>query len=142
VLKLRKLMEDVLANGKIDSAEIELLRRELYADGKITRQEADFLVELHKRVQRSSNGFEQFFYKAIRDHVLADGKVDAEEAEWLRQMVLLDRKVDDREKKFLRELRGEAAEVSPEFEALCNECLGDMGKTATGHNVQAGSGRG
>ena len=121
---LRKLMEDVLANGKVDSAELEMLRRELYADGKITRQEADFLVELHKRVQRPSNAFEQFFYKAIRDHVLADGKVD------------------EREKKFLRELRGEAREVSPEFEALCKECLGDMGKTASGHNVQSGSGRG
>ena len=138
---LRKLMEDVLANGKVDSAEIEMLRRELYADGKITRQEADFLVELHKRVQRSSNAFEQFFYKAIRDHVLADGKVNAEEAEWLRQMVFHNGKVDEREKKFLRELRGEAQEVSPEFEALCKECLGDLGKTASDHTVQSGSGR-
>jgi len=135
---LRKLMTDLLATGKIDSAELELLRRELYADGKIDRQEADFLVELHKRVQRPTHAFEQFFYKAIKDHVLADGSVDADEAAWIRQMLFADGTIDEMEKKFLRELRGEAAQVSPEFQALCNECLQE--KTAGEHTHQAGRG--
>src|SRR4051812_43453261 len=81
----RQLMQDVLANGKVEGNEVELLRRELYADGRIDRPAADFLAELHKRVQRISPGFEHFFYEAIKNHVLADGKISAEETAWLRQ---------------------------------------------------------
>ena len=121
--KLRELMEHHLADGKIDGREVEALTGLLYADGRIDRQEADFLIELHKRVERVSPAFEKFFYQAIKDHVLNDGKIDAKEANWLRRMITADGKVDDREKKLLRELRGEATEVCPEFEALFLECV-------------------
>lgn len=120
-LKLREMQERILTNGKVEGHEIETLRRELYADGKIDRKEADFLVELHKRVQRRSPGFEQFFYNAVKDHVLQDGRVSAKEAAWLRQMLFADGKIDDDERKFLHQLKGEAKEVSPEFEALFRE---------------------
>jgi uncharacterized tellurite resistance protein B-like protein len=118
MLNLRQTEQDILANGKVDSHELEVLRRELYADGKIDRAEADFLVELHKRVQHLTPAFEQFFYQAIKDHVLADGRIDAEEAAWLRRMLFADGKIDDRERKLLHELKGEAGQVSSEFEAL------------------------
>jgi hypothetical protein len=120
---LRKLEELILANGKVNSQELETLRRELYADGKVDRKEADFLVKLHKRVQYPNPGFEQFFYKAIKDHILTDGRISKEETAWLRQMLFADDKIDDRERKFLHELKGEAKEVSPEFETLFKECL-------------------
>jgi hypothetical protein len=116
-------MQDMLANGKVEGYEIEILRRELYADGKIDRREADNLVELHKRIQRVSPGFEEFFYQAIKDHILADGSIDAEEAAWLRQMLYADGKIDDREKKFLHQLKGEARQISPQFQALYDECM-------------------
>ena len=48
-------------------------------------EDADFLVELHKRVQHRTPAFEQFFYQAIKDHILAHGRIDAEEAAWLRR---------------------------------------------------------
>ena len=124
MLQLRQLLENVLANGKVEGHELEVLRRELYADGKIDRSEADFLVEMHKRVQRVTPAFENFFYQAIKDHVLADGKIDAEEVAWLRQLLYADGKIDDRERKFLHQLRGEAKQACPEFAALCKECLG------------------
>jgi hypothetical protein len=54
---LRQIEQDTLATGKVESYELEVLRRVLYADGKISRREADFLVELHKRVQHLSPGF-------------------------------------------------------------------------------------
>ena len=72
---LRQLEDTILANGRVESPELEVLRRELYAGGKIGRREADFLVELHKRVQRKTPAFEQFFYQAIKHHVLQDGRV-------------------------------------------------------------------
>jgi uncharacterized tellurite resistance protein B-like protein len=121
---LRQLMEEVLADGRIDSQEIERLHRELYADGKIDRAEADFLVELHKRVQRpTGHAWEKFFYQAIKDHVLADGSIDVEETAWLRRMLLEDGRIDDAERKFLKQLQGEAKNVCRDFEALCVECL-------------------
>lgn len=117
----RALRERILADGKIDGQEVEELRKLLHADGKIDEEEANFLVELHKRVEHTSPAFEQFFYSAIKSFVLTDGKIDAAEAAWLRRMILADGQVDDREKKLLRELKGEAKETSPEFEALLAE---------------------
>src|SRR5207253_2248516 len=46
----------VLADGKIDEAEVKILRRELYADGKVDREEVDYLVELRTRAQRKAKG--------------------------------------------------------------------------------------
>ncbi|MEZ6141499.1 MAG: TerB family tellurite resistance protein [Zavarzinella sp.] len=119
----RELKEKLLADGRINSAELALLADLLYADSRIDREEAEFLIELHKRVERVSPGFEKFFFKAIKDHVLEDGAISAEETDWLRKMIFADGRVDEREKKLLRELRGEATQKSPEFEALYAECL-------------------
>ena len=120
---LRKIEQSILANGRVDGPELEALRRELYADGKIDRREADFLVELHKRVQHRTPAFEKFFYQAIKDHILGHGRIDAEEAAWLRQMLFADGKIEGQERKFLHELKGEAKQVSREFEVLFEESM-------------------
>jgi hypothetical protein len=123
MVKLRQIEQDILATGKVDGPELEMLRRELYAHGKIERPEADFLVELHKRVQHRTPAFEQFYYQAIKDHILAQGRIDAEEAAWLRRMLFADGKLEDEERKFLHELKGEANQVSREFEVLFEESM-------------------
>jgi hypothetical protein len=119
--ELRQIDRDILATGKVEGQELEALRRRVYTGGKIDRQTADFLVELHKRVQHRTPAFEKFFYQVIKDYILADGRIDAEETAWLRQMLFADNKIDDQERKFLHELKGEAKHVSPEFEALFKE---------------------
>src|SRR5438105_883460 len=98
MLELRQIEENILATGTIDG------------------QQADFLVELHKRVQHRTPAFDQFFYQAIKDHILARGRIDAEEAAWLRRLLFADGRIDDQERKFLHELKGEAKRVSHEFE--------------------------
>ena len=123
MLKLKQIEHDILAVGKVDGPELEALRQRLYADGKIDRAEADFLVALHKRVQHITPAFEHFYYRAIKDHVLADGRIDAEEAAWIRRMLLTDGVLKDEERKLLHELKGEAKEVSREFESLFAECM-------------------
>jgi hypothetical protein len=123
MLKLRQIAQDILATGKIDGPELEVLRRHLYVDGEIDRPRADFLVELYKRVQHKTPAFEQFFYQAVKDHILADGRIDAEEAAWLRQMVFADSKIADEERKFLHELNGEAKQADREFEVLFAESM-------------------
>ncbi len=123
MLHLREIEQAILANGRVDGPELEALRRQLYASGKIEREKADFLVELHKRVQHRTPGFERLFYQAIKDHILEHGRIDAEETAWLRQMLFADGTIDDEERKFLHELKGEARQVSPEFEVLFKESM-------------------
>ncbi len=123
MLHLREIEQAILGNGKVDGPEVEALRRQLYANGKIERPEADFLVELHKRVQHKTPAFEKFFYQAIKDHILAHGRIDAEETAWLRRMLFADGKIDDQERKLLHELKGEAKLVSPEFTALFDQSM-------------------
>jgi hypothetical protein len=123
MLEFQQIEHDILAKGRVDGHEMEALRRHLYAGGTIDRRGADFLVELHKRVQHLTPAFEHFFYQAIKDHILARGRIDAEEAAWLRRMLFADGKIDDQERKFLHELKGEAKQVSRDFEALFAECM-------------------
>jgi hypothetical protein len=123
MLSLRQVEQDVLANGRVEDHELEVLRRQLYADGKIDRRGADFLVELHKRVEHLTPAFEHFFYQAVKDHVLANGRINAEEAAWLGQLLTSGRWIKDEDRRLLHELKGEAREVSPEFEALFAESM-------------------
>jgi len=120
---LRQIEEDILATGKIDTHQLDVLRRQVYAAGKIGREKADFLVALHKRVEHPTLAFEHFFYGAVKDHILADGQIGAEEAAWLGQMLFADGEIDDQERKFMHELNGAAVHVSCEFEELFKESM-------------------
>jgi len=118
MLNLQAIEQTILANGRVDGPELEMLHRQLFVDGKIARREADFLVELYKRVQHHTPAFEHFFYQAIKDHILAHGRIDAEEAAWLRRLIFSNGKITDEKRRFLHELKGEAKEVSAEFTTL------------------------
>lgn len=123
MLHLRDIEQAILAQGKVDSGHLDELRMAVYASGKVGRPQADFLVELHKRVQHPNPAFEHFFYRAIKDHVLVDGRIDVEETAWLRRMLFADGRIKDEERKFLHEVKGEAKYVSREFESLFAECM-------------------
>lgn len=118
----RELLVKVLADGKVDGHEVEMLSDLIYADAVVDRTEADFLVELKRRVTRPSPGFEKFFYKAVAAHVLHGGVLTPEKADWLRAVIFADGKVHDLERKLVREVRGQARRTCPEFEALYADC--------------------
>jgi uncharacterized membrane protein YebE (DUF533 family) len=119
-----------LADGVIDDAEVKVIKKELYADGKIDRQEVEFLIELRNEAQKKAKGqplhtgFETLFFKAISDNVLRDGEISGRETAWLRKMLFADGKIDENEKKFLKKLKGSASKTSPAFDSLYNECMG------------------
>lgn len=123
MLHLQEIEHEILRCGRVDGNELEVLRQQLYANGKIERPEADFLVELHKRVDHLTPAFEQFFYQAIKEYILAHGRIDTEETAWLRRMLFADSKIDDQERKFLHELKGEAGQVCREFQVLFEESM-------------------
>jgi uncharacterized tellurite resistance protein B-like protein len=128
----RKLaINTLLADGKIDDDEIKALRRELWDDGKIDAEEVRFLVSLRNQAQKKAKAkkaevnpkFTQLFFKAVEENVLADGKIDASEAGWLREMLFADGKIDADERKFLERIKKAATATSPEFNRLYDECM-------------------
>src|SRR6516165_7448811 len=128
----RKLaLEAILADGKIDDAEVRVLQKEFWADGKIDAKEVEFLIELRNIAQKKAKAkkeevnpkFEALFFKAIEQNVLRDGRITAKEAGWLRRMLFADKKIDDNEKKFLTRIKKAATKTSPDFDQLCQECL-------------------
>jgi len=121
---LQELKAKILADGSIDDAEVAVLRKEIYADGEVDKDEVVFLAELRSQAASVCEAFEVFFFEAVKKNVLTDGSIDAEEAAWLRTALYADGKIDDREKQFLRDLKAGAKSTSPEFQALCKECLG------------------
>jgi hypothetical protein len=120
---LQKLKATILADGMIEDHEVEVIRQELYADGKIDKDEAEFLIALRNEARGVCPAFEELFFEAVKRNVLADGSIDAEEAGWLRRMLYADGKIDERERKFVWQLRHEASRVSPEFQQLYDECM-------------------
>ena len=118
-MKLRLLLiaQDILIQGKIDALQVEMLRQQLCADGTIDRANADFLIELYKRLPPQTPVFKHFVYRALKDYLLTRERIGAEEAEWLRHTLFADGAFEE-EREFLHELKGEARTASPEFEAL------------------------
>jgi hypothetical protein len=122
----------LLADNVIDDNEVKVLKKELWADGKIDKEEVQFLIDLRNTAQKKARAqkkavnpkFEQLFFKAVEENVLQDGKIDAKEAGWLRVMLFADRKIDANEKKFLTRLKKAARKLSPEFVQLYDECMG------------------
>ena len=121
----------VLADGKIDNAEVKILKKALWADGKIDEEEVKFLIELRNTAQKKAKArkgkvnpaFEKLFFQAIEENVLRDGVIDASEAAWLRKMLFADGKIDANEKKFLARIKKAAKQTSPEFDALYEQCM-------------------
>jgi hypothetical protein len=121
MLELRRIERDILAKGRVDSHDLEALHRQLYAGETVDRAGADFIVELHKRVQHRTPAFDHFFYRAIKAHILGAGRIDAAASAWLRRVLVDGGAISDEGRKFLHELKGEAEDAGPEFGVLFAE---------------------
>lgn len=120
----KKLLKDVLlADGAIDADETKLIEKELMADGVIDGEEVDFIVELRNEASECSPEFTKFFFTALASNILEDGVIDAGEAAKLREILYADGVIDADEKAFLSDIKSKAKSISPEFEALYNECM-------------------
>ena len=121
--RMRQIEQAILAKGTVDSQQLARLRGEIGANGPIDRRQADFLVELHARLQNRTPSFEQFFYGAIKAYILADSWIDAEQAGWLRRMLCSNGTMGALACKFLHELKNEVKHGSREFEALLADSI-------------------
>jgi len=120
---LGKLKAKVLMRGVIEDRELETICRSLYADGQIDKPVIEFLVLLRNEARAVCPAFDDFFFEAVKFHVLGKGGVGAEEAMWLRQVLLAHGRIDARKRRFLTDVKNEARWVSREFEQLYEQCM-------------------
>lgn len=113
----------ILADKRIDTREVNILREALFADNKINQSELEFLKELRNEATSYVKAFTDLYIEAIKARMLEDGKIKNDEAKWLRNAIFADGKIDEDEKRMLEELKTEAQETSPAFDELYAECM-------------------
>ncbi len=117
---LAELKASILKDGIIDEGEVAEIRKVIYEDGTVDREEANFLFELNDATSGKANdaSWTALFVAGISDHVLKDekspGVIDKDEAAYLKQQIEGDGKVDANEISLLRNLRAKAAGDIPE----------------------------
>jgi uncharacterized tellurite resistance protein B-like protein len=121
----RKLAKALaLADGRLDTKETEIIKREILSDGKLDKSELEWLVDLRNSATSVVGVFNDFFFSVVKQVVLADGEISDNEATWLSKLIFADGQVDDSEKKFMQDLKSSAKKVSASFEALYKKVVG------------------
>jgi len=120
---LYQLHSQLLQDNKITDDEVALIRAYVAEDGQLDMNDVKFLVGLLSSAQEVCPAFDELFFPLLKDVLLADGKISMDEQFYLLKMLYSDGHVRDCERDFLFELRDELDEVSPEFEALCDQIL-------------------
>jgi hypothetical protein len=120
----------LLSDGVIEESEVNVIKKELYANGKIDQKELEFLIDLRCAAHKKARGtplsarFENLFFKAVHDNVLAHGNLTAKETAFLRKAIMTNGKMHDAEKAFVKRLKKAAKTTSPSFDKLYAECVG------------------
>src|SRR5262245_58684265 len=117
--ELNDLETSIIADGKVDEAEVGKLRAVLLSDGKIDRVEAELLFRINDAVSTADNdpSWPAFFSESISAHVLEDdatpGVVSDEEAQYLNEKINKTGSVDAAERALLTVLKTKAKQPIP-----------------------------
>ena len=120
---LYRLQSALLQDKRITDNEVGMIRDYVEEDGKLDLADVKFLVELLSNAQEVCPAFDDLFFPVLKEVLLADGKITMDEHFYLLKMLYSDGHVRDCEREFLLQLRDELDEVSPEFDALCEQVL-------------------
>jgi hypothetical protein len=120
----------LLSDGTIEETEVKVIKKELYTNGRIDQKELEFLIDLRSAARKKARGaplsarFENLFFKAVHDNVLAHGNLSAKETTFLRKAIMTNGKMHAPEMAFVRRLKKAAKTTSPAFDKLFLECVG------------------
>ena len=117
-----EFVASVLADRKIDDAEVSLIHQHLFDDGQLNLDDVKLLVELYCTAGKYGPAFEDLFFSVLEQVMLADGVIDTAEQYYLLKMLYSDHEIRPREREFLLRLRS-LSDLSPEMESLCDEAL-------------------
>lgn len=116
---LNQLLSQCLEDRKITDDEVYIIREQIERDGRLDMEDVRFLTQLLSEADEVCPAFDELFFPALKQVLLADGEISQAEQFYLLKMLYSDGNVRQREKRFLAELRREAQNVSPAFDALC-----------------------
>ena len=111
---LEERKKELLADGIIDAAEVQTIKEVIYEDGKIDKDEADFLFEINDAVSGKENApeWKTLFVDAITSYLLEDetspGEIDDDEAKELYEQIKGDGQVDELERALLENLKAKS----------------------------------
>ncbi len=84
---LHEFAERVLEAGAVSLADVNFLRRDILADGLMTREDADILIALDRTVSHLDAAWADWFIATLTEFAVwtstPTGQVDAEAARWL-----------------------------------------------------------
>ena len=121
---LDELKKDLLSDGIIDVEEVETIKHKIYEDGKIDREEANFLFELKDAVTGKDNApeWKELFIDAITAYVLEDEMspdvIDEDEADYLYEQINGDGQIDDTERALLENIKAKAKNFPEKLASL------------------------
>ena len=124
---LEALERAVVADGMVDAQEVTKIRWRLLADGRIDREEADFLFAVNRKTTGEANdaSWRDLFVEALTMHVLEDdvspGRVDDDEAAWLIRNVESDGQIDDCGRALLASIKVKASWIAKSLTAKMDE---------------------
>lgn len=116
----------LLADGGIDDREVTVLRKELFADGKVDEVELDFLLELKRDAKRVVPAFHFLMIDSLKSCCVEGDAIRPGSVSLLRRWMLAG-KPGYAEKRYLDELRGAAKQVPPDFDALYQQVAASAG---------------
>lgn len=102
-----ELVKQILEDGKIDIEEVQKLRDAIFEDGEVDKDEAEALFELNDKAEEKCEEFKELFVEGIKKYILADGKIDEDEEQFLKEHISADGQIDDNEKALLEALAAE-----------------------------------
>ena len=121
---LDELKKDLLSDGIIDLEEVETIKHIIYEDGKIDREEANFLFELNDAVTGKDNApeWKELFIDAITAYVREDEMspdvIDEDEADYLYEQINGDGQIDDTERALLENIKAKAKNFPEKLASL------------------------
>ena len=122
--KFRRTKKNLLSDGIIDVEEVETIKHKIYEDGKIDREEANFLFELNDAVTGKDNApeWKELFIDAITAYVLEDEMspdvIDEDEADYLYEQINGDGQIDDTERALLENIKAKAKNFPEKLASL------------------------
>lgn len=84
--------------------DVKALREEIFADGKVTKEELLDLWEKKDAQEETTCEFDSLFAEVAMAWLLADGKIDEEEAQFLIDKINEDDDIDDAENELLEQI--------------------------------------
>lgn len=85
----------------MENINVEALREEIFADGKVTKEEVLELWAKKDAQEETTAEFDSLFAEAVIAWLLADGQIDKEEAQFIIGKINEDDDIDDAEDELL-----------------------------------------